>query len=97
VGNIERELVSTDDLLDHALRHMEAVHKHNVEPLMEARVLVEAARRQHADQLRGAVDALAELVRLKDGPRDDVYRAAKDAAWDAARTIVGGSRHRGSY
>jgi hypothetical protein len=33
--------------------------------------------------------ALAELVRLKDGPRDDAYRAAKDAAWQAARDALG--------
>jgi hypothetical protein len=33
-------------------------------------------------------DALAELVRLKDGPRDDAYRAAKDAAWDAGRAAL---------
>jgi hypothetical protein len=37
-----------------------------------------------ARHYQGAVDALAELVRLKDGPRDNAYRAAKDAAWDAA-------------
>jgi hypothetical protein len=37
---------------------------------------------------QGAVDALAELVRLKDGPRDEAYRAAKDAAWDAARAVL---------
>jgi hypothetical protein len=42
-------------------------------------------------QLAAAVEALAELVRLKDGPRDDAYRAAKDAAWDTARDIV--TRH----
>lgn len=41
-------------------------------------------------ELRGAVEALVELVRLKDGPRDDAYRAAKDAAWDEARRIVTG-------
>jgi hypothetical protein len=41
-----------------------------------------------ASRLRGAVDALAELVRLKDGPRDEAYRAAKDAAWDAARAVL---------
>jgi protein involved in temperature-dependent protein secretion len=76
VGNIERELVSTDDLLDHALRHMEAVHKHNVEPLMEARVLVEAARRQHADQLRGAVEALREAADELDMLGPGVTRAS---------------------
>jgi hypothetical protein len=37
-------------------------------------------------------EALAELVRLKDGPRDDAYRAAKDAAWQAARDALGGDR-----
>jgi hypothetical protein len=41
-----------------------------------------------AEQLRGAVEALRELVRLKDGPRDDAYRAAKDAAWDMARDVL---------
>lgn len=33
-------------------------------------------------------EALDELVRLKDGPRDDAYRAAKDAAWDRARAAL---------
>jgi hypothetical protein len=32
--------------------------------------------------------ALAELVRLKDGPRDDAYRAEKDAAWQSAREAL---------
>jgi hypothetical protein len=32
--------------------------------------------------------ALEELVRLKDGPRDDAYRATKDAAWDEAREAL---------
>lgn len=32
--------------------------------------------------------ALRELVRLKDGPRDDAYRAAKDAAWKRARDVL---------
>jgi hypothetical protein len=40
------------------------------------------------EQLAGAVGALRQLVRLKDGPRDDAYRAAKDAAWDAARDVL---------
>lgn len=34
--------------------------------------------------------ALAELVRLKDGPRNDAYRAAKDAAWEAGRKALRG-------
>lgn len=41
-------------------------------------------------RLQGAVEALRELVRLKDGPRDDAYRAAKDAAWQAARDVLTG-------
>jgi hypothetical protein len=32
--------------------------------------------------------ALAELVRLKDGPRDDAYREAKEAAWQRARDVL---------
>lgn len=39
-------------------------------------------------QLEGVVRALRELVRLKDGPRDDAYRDAKDAAWDTARAVL---------
>jgi hypothetical protein len=35
--------------------------------------------------------ALARLVQLKDGPRDDNYRATKDAAWQAAREALAGS------
>jgi len=38
--------------------------------------------------------ALADLVRLKDGPRDDAYRAAKDAAWDRARAALDAVRER---
>lgn len=32
--------------------------------------------------------ALAELVRLKDGPRDEAYRTSKDAAWERARELL---------
>lgn len=35
-----------------------------------------------------AREALAELVRLKDGPRDEAYAAAKEAAWEAARKAL---------
>jgi hypothetical protein len=55
--------------------------------------------REEAQKLRVALDraqrraykvvsVLDELVRLKDGPRDDAYREAKDAAWERARAIV---------
>ncbi len=37
------------------------------------------------------VRALRILVKLKDGPRDDAYRAAKDHAWDNARMVI--ARH----
>lgn len=33
-------------------------------------------------------DALAELVRLKDGPRDEAYERDKPRAWDAARRAL---------
>lgn len=36
-------------------------------------------------QLRSA---LAELVRLKDGPRDGSYKAAEDSAWSHARAVL---------
>lgn len=32
--------------------------------------------------------ALAELVRLKDGPRDEAYERDKPAAWDRARAVL---------
>jgi hypothetical protein len=40
------------------------------------------------ERLRAFREVLAELVRLKDGPRDDAYRAAKDDAWQAARDVL---------
>lgn len=49
---------------------------------------LEIAAEAERDRLR---EVLAELVRLKDGPRDDAYRAAKDAAWDAARDALKGA------
>jgi alpha-D-ribose 1-methylphosphonate 5-triphosphate synthase subunit PhnI len=35
-----------------------------------------------------AYAVLKTLVELKDGPRDEHYRATKDAAWDAAREVL---------
>jgi hypothetical protein len=35
-----------------------------------------------------ARSVLSELVRLKDGPRDEAYRVAKDAAWQRARDVL---------
>jgi hypothetical protein len=65
--------------------------------LSDRRTLQAAVRLQNrvlelareVDELRAA---LAELVRLKDGPRDDAYRASKDAAWQAARDALGGGQ-----
>jgi predicted DNA-binding protein len=51
----------------------------------EVRIAIEPLV-DETEQLR---DALSELVRLKDGPRDDAYRAEKDAVWEAARTALG--------
>lgn len=31
---------------------------------------------------------LTELIGLKDGPRDDKYKTAKEAAWRAARELL---------
>jgi hypothetical protein len=42
---------------------------------------------ERAEQLE---TALWELVRLKDGPRGDAYRAAKEAAWGRARDALDG-------
>jgi hypothetical protein len=36
-----------------------------------------------------ATEALRMLVQLKDGPRDDLYRAVKDDAWAEARRVLG--------
>ena len=42
--------------------------------------------------LAAAAPAMAEALRallwLKDGPRDDAYRAAKDQAWEEARAAL---------
>ena len=37
---------------------------------------------------QGLREALEKLVALKDGPRDDTYRAEKDATWQAARDAL---------
>jgi hypothetical protein len=65
--------------------HTGSGRSHTIDCTTMERVEVEYIR---AAEYEGAVNALAELVRLKDGPRDDAYRAAKDAAWDAARAVV---------
>lgn len=54
----------------------------------EARAVWKEQVHERSMQLLAALDALAKLVCLKDGPRDDAYRAAKDAAWDEARSVL---------
>ena len=41
-----------------------------------------------------ARDVLAELVALKDGPRDEMFEARKPHAWNRAREVLAG--HRGA-
>lgn len=48
------------------------------------------ALREANDRADVAIAALAALVDLKDGPRDDRYRSRKEAAWDRARWVVNG-------
>lgn len=43
---------------------------------------------QRVKKLEDAREALALLVELKDGPRDDHYRAMKDRAWHRAREAL---------
>lgn len=49
------------------------------------------------DQVETLREVLVGLVRLKDGPRDEPYRKAKNAAWDRARQVLAdtGSREDG--
>jgi hypothetical protein len=48
-----------------------------------------ADKRKLRTERDAAVEALRMLVQLKDGPRDDLYRALKDDAWGAARAALG--------
>lgn len=58
--------------------------------------VIESQRRHQLDdetcatltRWREAAAVLAELVRLKDGPRDDAYRAARDGAWERAQKVL---------
>ncbi len=44
---------------------------------------------QAQSHAKDAIDALRNLVDLKDGPRDAHYEVAKPMAWDVARILVG--------
>lgn len=50
-----------------------------------------AHARQDVTRLLACAEALDELLRLKDGPRDDHYRATKEAAWERARKARDGA------
>lgn len=54
----------------------------------ESRVAAAMPPPDTGGQLDAARAALAVLVALKDGPRDDTYEAAKEAAWQAARDAL---------
>lgn len=45
-----------------------------------------------ADAYRGAVEALAELLRIKEGPHDDDRLGDATRAWAEARAVVNRSR-----
>lgn len=92
---MEENDVVREALLREALRRAE---RERDEAALEAaakierlRIEIEERRRFEIDLIERrneAMSVLVELVRLKDGPRDEAYRAAKDAAWEAARGII---------
>lgn len=56
---------------------------------------VEQVIAEHEESIRAAKAqrdryraALEDLVRLKDGPRDEAYRVAKEQAWERARLAL---------
>jgi hypothetical protein len=55
---------------------------------VQIRAALEAALPHLVPQSDMLRSALADLVWLKDGPRDDDYYKAKDAAWQAARDAL---------
>lgn len=57
----------------------------HVAPILNALATVSD---QRVKELEEAREALALLVELKDGPRDDHYRAMKDRAWHRARVAL---------
>lgn len=44
--------------------------------------------REALHQNAEAREALSELVRLKDGPRDEEYERQKELAWERARRVL---------
>lgn len=55
-------------------------------PALIARLAEEVEAENDAKAVR---DALARLVELKDGPRDDAYERNKPRAWETAREVLG--------
>ena len=45
---------------------------------------------KHRDRAAELRAALYTLVKLKDGPRDETYRALKEGAWQRAREVLAG-------
>ena len=73
----------TDEFAEHVLTALADAGLLRHRPVRRAGDTVERERPGDIEQ------ALRELVRLKDGPRDAAYVAAKDAAWQAARAALG--------
>lgn len=77
-------------------RHLEInVYGGTVPEWPEGRSICQCHNADDAQRIVDAVNsvtqlrsALAELVRLKDGPRDESYKEAKDAAWSHARFVL---------
>lgn len=66
------------------LRRLAALEREQEERL-EACIADAEALLAEVERLRAALE---ELVRLKDGQRDDAYRNAKEAAWQRAREAL---------
>ena len=86
--------VAADLVADELARKMlvQAVDDVTTDHLETLERLQSALAREREAEARAerAERALGTLVRLKDGPRDEAYEAAKPAAWEAARAAVSG-------
>lgn len=65
-----------------------AVFDRDRTPTQDAYDAACAALHKHRDRADRLEAVLTELVALKDGARDDHYRAEKDATWECARRVL---------
>lgn len=90
----ERQISAADGAVDWTEMHERYGPASTWSPLLRRHLAVTMLRAAGLvatpAQQDDATAALRELVRLKDGPRDDSYRAAKDAAWKRARRVLRG-------